>query len=656
MIRRAILLAVLVAAATTTGAGAATTTHDASGTVLLDGRKVFPIVLAKGPDRGGTTLDGHDAIAEVIGAGVTFLKIGPATVPWTDADIADAKLDDADAAAKGAYTWVNLSTVSRATAGSAGDALLQKVVGALEGDPAVAMWKGADEPWWGHFDPASLQFSYCRSTGRGQPGWCGGEPVLDREHDWVTIQAPRGQSTDLAPYSGVTDVHGVDVYPVTLRATDPNLHDVGSWTSTMASITPSHSVWTTLQICASGSYDTSTGEFVLPTRAQERYMIYDAIINGARMLAFFGGNNPRCWNAADADHAWSWTFWNTVLKGLIGEINAISPLAPALVNVGTTQALHSSDATTQVISRAGNTNDLWVMAARGGTGTASVTIDGLPPTVTSGTVYTEGRSVSVANGSFTDTFDRWGVHVYHFVVPAPPPPAQPTISSFAPTSGGGGTLVTIAGTNLAGATSVTFGGSSAGFTQVSPTELTATVPVAATTGPIAVTTPGGMATSSSAFTVTAPAPPSESPNPGGSSGGQAGPAPAPPPPTTASAAPTEPAPTAPEPVAVQQTTRVRATSHADRLVGTPLRDTLRGLGGGDTILGLAGDDLLDGGAGNDTLVGGKGHDLLYGRTGNDVLSVRDGVRDRVSCGSGRDRVVADQLDVVSRDCERVVLR
>ena len=528
MIRRAILLAVLVAAATSTGAGAATTTHDASGTVLLDGRKVFPIVLAKGPDRGGTTLDGHDAIAEVIGAGVTFLKIGPATVPWTDADIADAKLDDADAAAKGAYTWVNLSTVSRATAGSASDALLQKVVGALEGDPAVAMWKGADEPWWSDFDPASLQFSYCRSTGRGQPGWCGGEPVLDRDHDWVTIQAPRGQSTDLAPYSGVTDVHGVDVYPVTLRATDPNLHDVGSWTSTMASITPSHSVWTTLQICASGSYDTSTGEFVLPTRAQERYMIYDAIINGARMLAFFGGNNPRCWNAADADHAWSWTFWNTVLKGLIGEINAISPLAPALVNVGTTQALHSSDATTQVISRAGNTNDLWVMAARGGTGTASVTIDGIPPTVTSGTVYTEGRSVSVANGSFTDEFDRWGVHVYHFVVPAPPPPAQPTISSFAPTSGGGGTLVTIAGTNLAGATSVTFGGSSAGFTQVSPTELTATVPVAATTGPIAVTTPGGMATSSSAFTVTAPAPPSESPNPGGSSAGQAEPAPAPP--------------------------------------------------------------------------------------------------------------------------------
>jgi len=654
MLRSTILLGLLVVVAMTTGARAATTTHDANGTVMLDGRKSFPIVLAKGPDRGGTTLDGRDAIAEVISAGVTFLKIGPATDPWTDADIAGAKLDDADAAAKGGYTWVNLSTVSRAGVGSASDALLQKVVGALEGDPAVAMWKGADEPWWSHFDPLSLQFSYCRSTGRGQPGWCGGEPVLDRDHEWVTIQAPRGQSTDLAPYSAVTDVHGVDVYPVTLHAADPNLHDVGTWTSTMASVTPSHSVWTTLQICASGSYDTSTGEFVLPTRAQERYMIYDAIINGARMLAFFGGNNPRCWNAADTEHGWSWTFWNTVLKGLVGEIDAISPIAPALVNVETTQPLHASDPATQVISRAGNASDLWVMAARNGAGTASVTIDGLPPTVTSGTVYTEGRSVPVANGSFTDAFDRWGVHVYHFVVPSTPPPAQPAISSFAPASGGSGTLVTIAGTNLSGATSVTFGGASAGFTQVSSTQLTATVPAAAATGPIAVTTPGGTATSSTAFTVTAPVPPSEPPNQGGSSGGQAGPAPAPPPPPVSPAG-TTPTPATP-PTVGRQTTVVRATSGADRLVGTPLRDTLRGLGGGDTILGLAGDDVLDGGTGNDTLVGGKGSDLLYGRAGNDVLSARDGVRDRISCGPGRDRVVADRLDVVTRDCELVVRR
>ena len=39
---------------------------------------------------------------------------------------------------------------------------------------------------------------------------------LDADHAWVTIQAPRGTAPQLAPYTPVTDIHGVDVYPVTL--------------------------------------------------------------------------------------------------------------------------------------------------------------------------------------------------------------------------------------------------------------------------------------------------------------------------------------------------------------------------------------------------------------------------------------------------------
>jgi len=80
----------------------------------------------------------------------------------------------------------------------------------------------------------------------------------------------------------------------------------------------------------------------------------------------------------------------------------------------------------------------------------------------------------------------------------------PTITSFNPTSGPAGTSVTITGTNLLGATSVTFGGTTAAFFTVDgPTQIIATVPVAATTGPIAVTTQVGTAASVSAFTVVA---------------------------------------------------------------------------------------------------------------------------------------------------------
>jgi uncharacterized repeat protein (TIGR03803 family) len=76
----------------------------------------------------------------------------------------------------------------------------------------------------------------------------------------------------------------------------------------------------------------------------------------------------------------------------------------------------------------------------------------------------------------------------------------PTIKSISPTSGPVGTLVTITGTGVTGATSVTVDGKAASFTQVSSTEITVTVPATAKTGKITVTTAGGSA-SSKTFTV-----------------------------------------------------------------------------------------------------------------------------------------------------------
>ena len=79
-----------------------------------------------------------------------------------------------------------------------------------------------------------------------------------------------------------------------------------------------------------------------------------------------------------------------------------------------------------------------------------------------------------------------------------------SFSPFTPTFGPVGTVVTITGTSFTGATAVEFNGVAAtSFTVVSDTSITATVPTGATTGPIAVTTPGGRPlTSTTRFTVT----------------------------------------------------------------------------------------------------------------------------------------------------------
>jgi hypothetical protein len=89
-----------------------------------------------------------------------------------------------------------------------------------------------------------------------------------------------------------------------------------------------------------------------------------------------------------------------------------------------------------------------------------------------------------------------------FTVTAPPPP---TINSLAPTSGPVGTSVDVQGTNLSGATSVTFNGTAdTSFVVNSSSDITAYVPAGATTGPISVTTPAGTGTSSTPFTVIPP--------------------------------------------------------------------------------------------------------------------------------------------------------
>jgi Ca2+-binding RTX toxin-like protein len=130
------------------------------------------------------------------------------------------------------------------------------------------------------------------------------------------------------------------------------------------------------------------------------------------------------------------------------------------------------------------------------------------------------------------------------------------------------------------------------------------------------------------------------------------------------------------------------TDGPDTLSGTDGNDNLLGLGGNDDLFSLAGNDNLlggpgkdeknmVGGAGNDAIQGGKGSDNIVASDGNDLMfdgfelnpkmdtiyagAGTDAVfawnrpagMDLVVCGSGYDRVAADTLDKVARDCEKV---
>ncbi|MBI5216521.1 MAG: IPT/TIG domain-containing protein [Ignavibacteriae bacterium] len=131
------------------------------------------------------------------------------------------------------------------------------------------------------------------------------------------------------------------------------------------------------------------------------------------------------------------------------------------------------------------------------TGATSVTFNGVSASfsVSSSTAITATVPSGATTGPVTvTTAAGTATSASNFTV-------TPSISSFAPTSGAEGASITINGQAFTGTTSVAFNGTNASFTFVSNTQLTATVPVGATTGTIVVTTPSGSGTSGSNFSV-----------------------------------------------------------------------------------------------------------------------------------------------------------
>ncbi|MGH2980038.1 MAG: hypothetical protein ACRDLQ_10455 [Solirubrobacterales bacterium] len=96
----------------------------------------------------------------------------------------------------------------------------------------------------------------------------------------------------------------------------------------------------------------------------------------------------------------------------------------------------------------------------------------------------------------------------------------------------------------------------------------------------------------------------------------------------------------------------RGSDGNDKIVGGRGDDVLFGGARRDRVVGGSGSDFLSGGSGKDRLVGGPGRNRYEAGSGNDSIKSANGVREKVDCGFGRDRVTADRRDILS-GCERV---
>jgi plastocyanin len=153
---------------------------------------------------------------------------------------------------------------------------------------------------------------------------------------------------------------------------------------------------------------------------------------------------------------------------------------------------------------------VWTNASGVGHTASSCTASACPGAPANTGSNTFSFAIGAANGSTGSfTFTSAGVYTYYCMIHGYAAMhgkitvfAAPKITSFAPTSGAPGATVAINGQNLARASRVTFNGTAATISTDTATKIVVKVPVGATTGKIAVTTPGGTVTSAATFSVT----------------------------------------------------------------------------------------------------------------------------------------------------------
>jgi hypothetical protein len=327
-----------------------------TGALAVDGAAFFPIGLAKPPPPSSKTPDGRNGLAEVAANGINVVRTGMLgwSAEFADAQIAAEKQVHAAAAAQGLHCWLFLGETPNLPAHAAGqppsanEQLMTKLVTAFRGDPALLAYEGVDEPrnpyrganW---IRPDGLIRAYQRIKS------------LDAQHPVVINQAPRSPVADLIPYRPAFDITSADIYPVSyppqVHSDLPNkdINVVGEMTRKTHQAAGTKPFWMVLQIAFSGNIRTQSNPDIvprLPSLTQERFMAYQAIVNGARGLFFFGGHLTAVMTPGDAASGWNWTFWRRVLRPVVSEL-ASADLQPALVAptvaAGVTTQPHNAD-------------------------------------------------------------------------------------------------------------------------------------------------------------------------------------------------------------------------------------------------------------------------------------------------------------------------
>ncbi|VEP13242.1 conserved hypothetical protein [Hyella patelloides LEGE 07179] len=256
--------------------------------------------------------------------------------------------------------------------------------------PAVAGWYAYDEPILATrvpVPPEILEITYqaIKAEDPKRP---------------VAVVFPGSQIDKVPQYRNAMDICMIDRYPFFYPKPEfSNLSDFGQWMEEAASFSGDQPFWPVLQ--GFGEQENGKPKFKrrLPTAAEERYMIYTAVLAGADGLIFYG-------------HHWTQQSWvDSILTPLISEFREYLPIVEANLIAGNSQ-VNQDDVQTLLYQNPSNQQYLLIAVHHGrGKVRATIGFESLEAS-NQAKVLAENRDVELIEGGIEDTFDSYAVHIY----------------------------------------------------------------------------------------------------------------------------------------------------------------------------------------------------------------------------------------------------
>jgi hypothetical protein len=220
--------------------------------------------------------------------------------------------------------------------------------------------------------------------------------------------------TDMYPrYLQGCDIASFDIYPVnsSYAAVQGNLWYVAKGVDSLLMWSNNAKpVWAWIECTRIDSSSSAK-----PTPAQTKAEVWMAIIHGASGIGYF----CHSWYGGFQEAAWlSDPPMKSALTALNHRIDTLAPVLKGATLSGraTVQSSNSAVPIDILVKSHGGATYVFAVAMRNDTATAHIALNGLSGAA-SATVLDENRSIAVSNGSFSDTFTGYGVHLYKINMP-----------------------------------------------------------------------------------------------------------------------------------------------------------------------------------------------------------------------------------------------